>query len=255
MKRILLVFCLFFFSVNSSGQFIEPVTMRLSTLEEFISLFNGEPENSELFSIYPVVFKQERSRIIEGLCDVSYPLDKQLQKDLTTFSTQMCLNRYLIRWDSIRTVLTAHYKDTKGNDIPVDLTVRPSKNRVDESSLWIIERVESPMFNIGDTAVSSLPTPFDNEVGFATLLRPGTDYREKVGADYQPDYRALYLYLTANDILKLDYLSPQQYQINIGDYTLWVSYRKKPDAALAGWMITRLDKHKKTIFISKPDEP
>lgn len=251
MRWLWFILIAFLCQVDARGQLIEPVILRLSTLEEFMSLFNGTPGNSDLFKIYPIVIKQERNRIIEGLCDVSYPLDEGLRKELNAFSTDMCLNQRVITEDMIKTFLTVHYKDRQGKDFPVMLTVRPKKEKTAAAASWIIEKVESPMFHIGDTARSSLSTPFDNEVGFAALLRPGTDYREKLGNDYTPDYRALYLYLTANGYLKLDYIAPYSYRIDIGDYTLFVSYRQRVGTSLAGWVITRLEKNKRIIFDSK----
>lgn len=250
MRSILLIVCFMIRTWPTSAQLIEPITLRLSTLDEFISLFNGTPEKNELFGIYPVLIKQDRSRIIEGLCDVIYPLDPEVQKQLTDFSTHISLNRSQISYNDIRTFVIGYYRDREGKEVEVEITIRPLPAERGEGRNWTIEQVESSYFTLGDTARSALPTPFDNEVGFTALLREGTDYREKVEPGYQPDYRSLFLYLTSNGSLKLSSISPLNYKILIDDYSLWVSYRQRPHSALAGWKITRLDKQRQTIFKS-----
>lgn len=252
MRFFLLIVSIWLGTWRTSAQLIEPITLRLSALDEFISLFNGTPEKNELFHIYPVLLKQDRSRIIEGLCDVTYPLEPQLNKQLSDFSTHISLNRKQISYNDIRTFLTGYYKDRRGKEVEVEITLRPLQAERGEGRKWTIEQVESSYFTLGDTARSAFPTPYDNEVGFTAILREGTDYREKIEPGYQPDYRALFLFLTANGYLKLNSISPLHYKILIDDYTLWVSYRQRPYSALAGWMITRLDKQQQTIFKSTP---
>lgn len=214
------------------------------TLDEFCMVFNGQQREVSVLQKFPKILNMDRMRLIPNLFS---SLDSISQEEVDRFVT------YVSRWDkrisedSIRAFVDLEYRDLKGK--PVRMTAEMAQEHRDVGDIWVMKDIKSPSFVLGDETRIGLIGFTNNEVAFQEFgHNAGCNPTDIAGQEFKPDYVTLFLYLTANKLIKFHHSENVRYIVRLDDYTIKISQIMDKDKPVMGWMITGLAFKERTVF-------
>ena len=242
----LLLYLICLLPVRGQAQLLslERQRMIVYTFEEFTKTFNGKQSDVSVLRKFPKLMNLERIDLIPMLFN---PMDSIPVGEVKKFSLYVSQWDYKIDMDSVSAIVDLHYTDVKGKDIPMKAQMVLEKR--DEGYVWIMRSVESLQIFLGDTTEIGLIGITSSEVEFQEFGRnAGANPTDIAGKNYKPDNVTLFLYLTANKLIKYDYSENVRFLFNLGDYSVKVSHIVNKDYPTMGWLITGLTHRGKLVF-------
>lgn len=228
-----------------SQRFVERTQFTVFTFEEFCHLFNGEKEEVSVVNIFPKLADTGRFEFIQHLFNPQDTLVDHVA--ITEFASYVVHWNKRISYDNTDSYAELVYTDAKKHDVPIlaRLQVRQSDN----GPYWALQDIWGELFQVGDTSKVGYIGISSNEVGFQEFGQvAGGNPKQICGDEYRTDNRSIFLYLTANGMLKYAHTHRIFYRVRFDDYEMEIGHIIDEKQSVGGWVITGLSKSGKKII-------
>ncbi len=245
-KVYILLFLCCLFPLSGSAQLIqfENRQMTIFTFDEFCKVFNGQQNEVSVLHKFPKIINLDRMKLVPFLFN---PLDTIPAYARDQFASYVSQWDYKISMDSVQAVVDLVYTDQKDNKMTMTAIMR--MERRDDGDIWVMKEIECPSLFLGDYSSIGLIGFSNSEVAFQEFGRnAGCSPTDIAGTDFKPDNVTLFLYLTANKLIKFHHSENVRYFVRLGDYMVKVSQIINKDTPTMGWLITGLSRNGELVF-------
>ncbi|MBQ8607307.1 MAG: hypothetical protein IJ417_03850 [Bacteroidaceae bacterium] len=216
----------------------------LYTFEEFENTFNGNFDQVEPLQKYPDLLQIPRNKFIKILYNPAIQVGRESADALGEYLTQWGL--YASPENTVAEA-TLCYTDAKGKE--VDIVLHLQEVASEQGNHWIVKDAQSPIFFVGDSEKNGIIGITNNEVSFLEFAHnAGSNPCDIAGEKFKADNVTLFLYLTANGLLKYKHTTSTCYYITLGEYRIKVGQIIEKDKAIGGWLILEVYKNNKKVF-------
>ena len=214
------------------------------TFHEFMQAFNGKQEEVSVLRKFPKLMDLDRMKLVPLLFN---PQDTVPAGEADRFAAYVSRWDRVIDMDSVTSVVDLTYTDAKGK--PLVMTAYLQQEHRPEGIIWVLKDVRGPEVFVGVTAKVGLIGFSNNEVDFQEFgHNAGANPTDIAGLDYRPDPVTLFLYLTANKVIRFHHSANVRYLFSLGDYDVRVSHIINEDRPTMGWLITGLRYRGEVIY-------
>lgn len=247
--RIIFAFCMIVLGIlNVNLSFaqipLERTQLTISTFQEFSKLFNGDSQELPLLKKFPRLINVNRIEFLKRLFDLTQERDEE---KIIRFISYIEQNNLYITLNNTLALVDLIYTDSKGDEILIYAKLK----EIDSSTgkQWILKDVQSSAFFLGEESKNGIIGVTDNEVNFPAFEHnSGANPFHIAGNEYKPDYVSVFLFMTANKLIKFKHTQHLCYQISLGDYLVTVGRIVNEQLPVAGWVITSLQKGNQIVF-------
>ncbi|MBR5296791.1 MAG: hypothetical protein IKU29_02850 [Parabacteroides sp.] len=218
--------------------------LTISTFQEFCNLFNGNSRELPLLEKFPRLINVDRIEFLKGLFDLTQERNKE---EIIRFVSYIEQNNLYITLNNTIALADFIYTDNNNNDISIYATLKEIDSPTGKQ--WILKQVQSTAFYLGDISKNGIIGVTDNEVYFPAFEHNiGANPYHIAGEDFKQDNISVFLFMTANKLIRFKHTKQLCYQISLGEYLVTISRIVDEQLPVAGWVITSLQKDGQIVF-------